>query len=197
MSSTNTFNYCQFDVQRDFASLVTLLAEVEQVDHDGEDVSEAMLREQLTWPGHDPVRDRWVATTGDSERFVGYGAMFKTPNDEHADVYVAAQPAWRRQGNGGELLPHILERVRELGASDARVYANAEHLGPKAFLLKYGFAPVSAYTRMAFAGTQSFPAPDVPEGFVIRSYDQVGQMDVLVDVMNSRLSRLVGPSLDY
>jgi hypothetical protein len=73
MSSTNTFSYCQFDVQRDFASLVALLAEVEQVDHDDEDVSEAMLREQLTWPGHDPVRDRWVATTGDIEAIKDYG----------------------------------------------------------------------------------------------------------------------------
>ncbi len=192
MSSTNTFSYCQFDVQRDFASLVALLAEVEQEDHDGEDVSEAMLREQLTWPGHDPVRDRWVATTGDSERLVGYGVMFKTPNDEHADVYVAVHPAWRRQGIGCELLARILQRVRELGAFDARVYANAEHSGPNAFLLKFGFAPVSAYTRMAFTGTHAFPALDVSEGFVILSYDQVGRMDVLVDVMNRGYQGLWG-----
>lgn len=192
MSSTNTFSYHHFDVQRDFASLVALLAEVEQVDHDGEDVSEALLREQLTWPGHDPVRDRWVATIGESGRLVGYGAIFKTLNDEDADVYIAVHPAWRRQGIGGELLPRILERIRELGSTAARVYANAAHSGPKAFLLKYGFTPVSAYTRMTFSGTQTFPVPDVPEGFVICSYEQVGRMDVLVDVMNRGYQGLWG-----
>src|SRR5579863_156160 len=170
VSSTNTFSYRHFDVQRDFASLVTLLAEVEQVDHDGEDVSETMLHEQLTWAGHDLARDRLVATTGDSDRLVGYGAMFKTPNDEHADVYVVVHPVWRRQGIGGELLARILVRVRETGASDARIYANAERSESNAFLLKYGFASVSAYTRMVIAGTQAFPLPDVPEGFVIHSY---------------------------
>lgn len=192
MSSTNTFSYRHFDVQRDFASLVTLLAEVEQVDHDGEDVSEETLREQLTWVGHDPTQDRWVATTGDSERLVGYSLMFKTANDEHADVYVAVHPAWRRQGIGGELLTRILERVLETGASNARVYANAEHSESANFLLKYGFTPVSAYTRMAIAGTQAFPVPDMPEGFIIHSYDQVNRMDVLVDVMNRGYQGLWG-----
>ena len=112
MGSTNIFNYRHFDVQRDFASLVTLLNEVEQVDHDGEDVSEAMLREQLTWPGHDPALDRWVATPGDSGQLVGYGTMFKSPNDEHADVYIVVHPAWRRRGIGSELLARVLERAR-------------------------------------------------------------------------------------
>jgi mycothiol synthase len=192
LSSTSTFNYRHFDVQRDFTSLVALLNEVEQADRDGEDVGEAMLREQLTWPGHDPARDRWIATTGDSGQLVGYGAMFKTPNDEHADMYIAVHPAWRRRGIGSGLLARVLVRAREAAASDARVYANAERPGPNAFLLKYGFAPVSAYTRMALAGTQAFPAPDLPEGFVIHSYDQVGRMDVLVDIMNRGYQGLWG-----
>ena len=192
MSSTNIFNYRHFDVQRDFASLVTLLNEVEQVDHDGEDVSEAMLREQLTWPGHDPALDRCVVTPGDSGQLVGYGTMFKSPNDEHADVYIAVHPAWRRQGIGRKLLARVLVRAHEAGASDVRVYANAERSGPNAFLLKCGFTPVSAYTCMAFAGTQTFPAPDVPEGFIIRNYDQVGRVDVLLDIMNRGYQGLWG-----
>lgn len=192
MSSPNLFIYHHFDVERDFVSLVTLLNAVEQVDHNDEDVSEAMLREQLTWVGHDPARDRWVAVTADTGQLVGYGAMFKTLNDEHADVYIAVHPAWRRQGIGSELLTRVLKRVREAGASDARVYANAERSGPNAFLLKHGFAPVSAYTRMTIAGTGAFPLPEMPEGFIIRTYDQVDRIDVLVDIMNRGYEGLWG-----
>src|ERR1700686_3191348 len=111
MDAASTFTYRHFDMQRDFAALVILLQTVEQADQDGEDVSEAALREQLTWPGHDPDLDRWVVLSSAGTTLIGYGAIFQSPNDEHADLSVAVHPQWRRQGIGSTLLDHLLERV--------------------------------------------------------------------------------------
>ena len=61
MDLNNAFIYRPFAVERDFAALVSLLHNVELIDQSNEDVSEATLREQLTWTGHNPALDRWVA----------------------------------------------------------------------------------------------------------------------------------------
>ena len=198
MHTAGTLVYRNFDTQHDFARLAALLREVEQADHDGEDVSEDALREQLTWAGHDPAQDRRVAivrvagTEGEIEQFVGFGTVFMSPNDTHADIYVAVHQAWRRRGIGSALLARVLERAREKGASDTRVYANAEHKAPNDFLLKHGFAPVAAYMRMAIAGKHSFPAPDMPSGFTVRSYAEVRDMRIMLEALNRGYEGLWG-----
>jgi len=192
MDSASTFTYRRFDTLRDFAALVILLQTVEQADQDGEDVSEAALREQLTWPGHDPALDRWVVLSSAGNAFIGYGAIFQSPNDEHADLYIAVHPQWRQQGIGSTLLGHLLERVREKGAQDVRSYAAVQHQGARAFLRAHDFDSVATYTRLVVAGTRSFPKAEVPPGFVMRRYDQVQQLDLLVEAMNRSYEGLWG-----
>jgi mycothiol synthase len=179
-----TFTYRPFDVQHDFAPLVTLLQEIEQADQTGEDVSAEYLREQLAWPGHDPTRDCRVVTSHDTHRFIGYGAVFKTPGDEHADLALAVHSTWRRQGIGSALLGRLFARASELGSHDVRIYASIHNQGANSFLHQHDFIPLSTYTRMTIPGTSFFPAPDFPSSFTVRSYDQLQQIDLLVEAMN-------------
>lgn len=165
MNTANTLDYRHFDVQHDFAPLVALLNDVEQTDHD-------------------PALDRWVATLPGSAALIGYGTIFKSPGDSSADLYIAVQPGWRRRGVGSELLAHLRARAREVGAHDVRVYAIIQHQGARAFLANHGFDPLATYTRMKIPGTHIFPLPDVPEGFVIRSYEQVQRLDLLTEAVN-------------
>ncbi len=79
--NSSIFTYRNFDTQRDFAALVTLLQTVKQADQDGEDVSETMLREQLAWPGHDPELDRRVVFSSGGDALIGYGVVFQGPED--------------------------------------------------------------------------------------------------------------------
>lgn len=192
MDSARTFTYRHFDTQRDFAELVILLQAVEQTDQDGEDVSEAALREQLTWPGHDPALDRWVAPSSAGNALIGYGAIFQAPNDEHADLYIAVHPQWRRRGIGSTLLGHLLERAREKGAQDVRTYAAVQHQGARAFLRAHDFDSVATYTRLVIAGSRLFPQAEMPPGFIIHSYDQMQQLDLLVQAMNRSYEGLWG-----
>lgn len=190
LTSSDKLIYRHFNVENDFALLVTLLTAVEQADQDGVDVSEASLRDQLTVSGYDP--DRWVVTTNDSVHIIGYGVVFKTPNDNHADIHIAIHPEWRRQGIGSELLTQIMAYAHELHAHDLCAYAAKQHQGATNFLLKHEFHPISGYTRMMVSGTQSFPLPNVPAGFVIRNYDQLRRMDLVVEALNRSYHGLWG-----
>ena len=168
--------------------LVALLNDVEQTDHDGEDVSEAALHEQLTWTGHNPTLDRWVATRSDDASLVGYGAIF----NDCSDLYIAVHPVWRRRGIGSELLTHLLERAREVGSRAALAYATVQHQAAKQFLSNHSFDPVATYTRMAIPGSQSFPPPSLPPGFVVRSYDQIQWIDLFTEAVNRSYEGLWG-----
>ena len=162
MSATSdpstTIAYRYFDIQHDFNSLVTLLQQVEQADNNGEDVSENALREQLTWFGHNPNRDRWIATSHDGSELVGYGAV---------------HPAYRRRGIATHLLAYLHKRLYEVNVKDMRVYASLRNKAANAFLHTYGFTPRSTYTRMTIPTTQVFPPSTFPLGFFKRRYVQL------------------------
>ena len=182
--SPSTLTYRRFDLQRDLAALVSLLQQIEQADQTGEDVTEAALREQLTWTGQDPALMTWVVTLPDSASLVGYGRIQKTPHDENADLYIAAHPSWRRQGIGRQLFTRLLQRASELETRALRAYADVQDEGVSHFVHALGFSPVSSYTHWSVSAKQPFPPPGLPEGFLARSYDHIQRIDVYTEAMN-------------
>ncbi|HEV8193480.1 MAG TPA: GNAT family N-acetyltransferase [Ktedonobacterales bacterium] len=193
MSGTlDTPIYRRFDLQRDLAPLVSLLQQVEQADQTGEAVTEAALRERLTWAGQDPALMIWVATLPHNASLVGYGRVQKTPHDENADLHIAVHPSWRRQGIGGHLFVHLLERATDLGTRALRAYADVQHEGASRFVCALGFSPVSSYTRLRVSAQQPFPARVLPEGFRTRSYDQIQRVDLYTEAMNHSYEGLWG-----
>jgi mycothiol synthase len=176
--------YRRFDLQGDLAALVGLLKDVEQADHAGEQVTEAALREQLTWSGQDPALNIWVVTLTDSASLVGYGMIQKTPNDANADLHIAVHPTWRCQGIGSQLFAHLLERASELDSRALRAYVPIQNEGASLFVHLHGFEPVSTYTRLSLTGMQPFPTPTLPQGFTTRSYDQIERVDLYTEALN-------------
>ena len=181
----NTFLYRNVDLQHDLAVLVDLLKEVEQVDATGEVVTEERLREQLTWSGQDPALNNWVVTLPESGTLVAYGLLQKVSNDENADFHIAVHPAWRRRGIGSQLFTYLLKRAAELDTRAMRVYVNVQNEGASHFVRSQGFTPVSAYTRLSVAATNAFPAPQLPEGFTVQSYDTIQRVEIYTGAMNS------------
>jgi mycothiol synthase len=192
MDLNNAFIYRPFAIERDFAALVSLLHNVELIDQSGEDVSEATLREQLTWTGHNPALDRWVAYLPDSTSLVGYGTIFNAVNNDTTDLYIAVHPEWRQHSIGHELLSHLLIRARQVGVKNVCAYANVQNSGANAFLRMHGFEPVATYVRMAASGLLEFPLPEIPAGFTIRSYDQIQQRDLFMEAVNRGYAGLWG-----
>ncbi len=152
-----------FDIRRyqtaapdDLPALARLLAETPEIATSGEDISEAMLRAQYEWPGHQPTRDRWVAeATDEPGALAGYACVFKSPATPRADLLLVVHPAWRRRGLGRELLRRALDGARALGATEVSCYAEEMDAGAAAFAATHGFAPVAAFTRLSAPGDTS------------------------------------------
>lgn len=182
--STNALIYRRLDLQRDLTALAGLLYEIEQTDQTGEQVTEAALHEQLTWSGQDPALNNRVVALSDNTSLIGYGICQKTPNDANADIYITVHPSWRRQGIGGQIFAHLLERASELNAQALRVYVPVQNKGADLFVRKYGFEPVSTFTRLSLREKQSFPAPALPQGFTVQNYDQIERVELYTEAIN-------------
>jgi GNAT superfamily N-acetyltransferase len=140
-SAPALFAFRAFDPAHDFSTLVALMNAIDAADQGGEPTSEEEQRAQLTWPGRDLPRDRWLATpAGHPDHLLGYGDSWKMPSTGRADIYVGIHPAWQRRGLGTQLMRRTLARASEQGAASVAVYADAAH----PFLRAQGFQVAGA-----------------------------------------------------
>jgi mycothiol synthase len=187
------YTFRNLDYGSDLPGLARLHAEVEAVDGEGRDVSEARLRERLRLPGHDPARDCWVVESIDEPgRLVGFAGVWRSPDEERADVTGVVHPDLRRKGIGRILIGRALVRARALGAVRADAYADSRNGAGNAFLREHGFLPVAAYTRMRAPGNREFEAPRWPAGFEVRTFDRVLDATLLANAMNESYDALWG-----
>jgi ribosomal protein S18 acetylase RimI-like enzyme len=191
-ASPRTLVYRRCDLQRDPAALVSLLQQVEPADQAGEVITEAALREQLTWTGQDPALMTWVVALPNNASLIGYGRIQKTPHDENADLHIAVHPSWRRQGIGSQLFTRLLQRATEVETRALRAYAAVQNEGASRFVCALGFSPVSSYTRLRVSAQQPFAAPGLPQGFRTRSYEQIQRVDLYTEAMNRTYAGLWG-----
>lgn len=192
-NSTSHFHIRHFDPDSDISRLVQLLTEVESVDHVGEDTSEETVRMQLTLPGHDAVQDRWVATNSDNDgQMIGFGTVWKIPQNSYADMYVCVHPSWRKHGIGSILLQNVLKRAQELHAQHMLVYADVQQQEVVEFLQKRTFMQVAAYTQMRLVASKQLPRPEWPTGYTTRVYNPDEDFPLLLDMYNRAFQGLWG-----
>ncbi|HEY7832664.1 MAG TPA: GNAT family N-acetyltransferase [Ktedonobacterales bacterium] len=180
MSESSIFTIRPFAFDADLPALARLLSAIEAVDQEGEDVSEAGLRDQFAAWGTPPADGRWIAPAPDDPmHFFGWGSVSRLPGESRADIQVAVHPDWRRRGLGNLLLDRLFAYLREQGVSAAGAYAASTNADANAFLRARGFQPVAAYTEMRAPGERGYPAPDWPAGIAARAYATVNDLATL------------------
>ena len=192
-SIAKEFHFRRFVPDTDLSQLVLLLNAAEAVDHSGEDLSEEALRDQLTWPGHDPLLDRWVVEAPDDQgQLIGFSSVWKPPSIEHAYFTAVVHPSWRRRGIGSDLLIRSIVRSKELSATQVLVYADVSHLAANAFLRKRGFWPVASYTQMELKADIHLDTPAWTAGYAVRNYNTIQHFPTLLHALNRSYQGLWG-----
>ena len=184
-------NY-QTDTDADLFRLLRLYNEIEACDGNPNPSTEADLRDQLKWLGHDPARDRWVVESPDDpDRLIGYGNVF-AQSAERTVIWVLVHPHWRRQKIGTRLLQRTLERAREQGATHVTSTANAHDTIATAFLIRNHFGAAGDNWSLLAPQDLQLDAAGWPIGYTVRTYAEVRHLPTLVEVLNRCYSDIWG-----
>jgi mycothiol synthase len=181
-----------FHQKTDFPALLKLRAEIEAVDQNGTDTSEAALAAQMKWRGHDPDHDRWVIEAPDvSDNLIGHAWIF-AQSPVRSIFSVAIHPAWRRQGLGSHLLARMITRAGEHEATQIVSGTGAANLAGDAFLRRHGFKPVGHNRFLTAPTAVSLPPPEWPPGYTVQSLAAGDHMADLVYACNGSYADMWG-----
>jgi len=184
----NPFTIRHYVPEQDLSELSRLLTEIESIDHDGEETSEEYLHSMNEWPNFDPDQNVWVAES--DGHFVGYGQIVPRPGS-HSSIYVVVHPKRRRERLGSKLLSLALSRARETQSKNILVYANGHNTASNVFLKHHGFE-VAGTSGAMVAPVAHLPQADIPPGFSLRRYSELGNPQLVVQALSTCYKGMVG-----
>jgi mycothiol synthase len=191
MSANSEFSFRPFDQSTDLSRIFELRQQVEQHDRDGVSLSMDALRAQLSIPGHDPAKDRCLATLPENpNRVIGYSVIWA--GGDVADLQIVVHPDFRRRGLGSALLERILERARQLDVITVNGYAAGSNVPANAFLPARKFIRQGAYSELLAPANLSLPPSAFPSGFLVRPYSEVQDLGILTHAMDDCYKGLWG-----
>lgn len=181
-----------FHPAQDFNALLKLREVVENHDRDGVELGEAALRQQMSWPGHDPAHDRWVMDAPDQPGVLAaHGLAWRPQQSSAARLHIIVAPQHRRQGLGNTLWRMLVNRAREQGATSTASYVNGLNQAANAFLLAQGCHLDWPYVEMR--RTLSEPPPAcLPQGFTVQTYAEIQDLSLLTRAMNAAYAGQAG-----
>ncbi len=148
---------------------------------------------------HDPAQDRFViASPENPDEMIGYAtAWAKGLYAVRSEIYIAVHPDYRRQGLAKRLLQRALERAREQGVQYACMQADAENdEACHAFIQASGFRLEGAsYHSLQLGADVAIQTSALPDGFSIRTYAEVNDIEVYATLMNQAYGDLWGHHL--
>jgi ribosomal protein S18 acetylase RimI-like enzyme len=162
--------------ERDLPALAELVSALQ-----GSTLTADQVQAMISWPGHDPSRDRFVAALGN--RLVGMGYLFLQPLPR-SFVKVYTHPDFRRQGIGRALVEFLLAESRQRGARHATSGVPLSNEVALAFASACGFEVVGEERYFTAPADLYFPGPQLPEGFAIRSVAELGNAQHFADACN-------------
>ena len=170
-----------YDPEKDLVLLSKMLTEIETIDRDGEETSEAYLRGMLEWKNFRPTQDAWIAEI--DGRFIGYAAAIEQPS-HRCTLYAVVHPSQRRMRLGSQLLELTITRARENQLHNLMIYANEYNEASNLFLKRHQFQRVGSSGAMQAPADVLAPPPEFPIGFTLKRYSEINEPRILLHALN-------------
>lgn len=182
----------QFDPAADVARLLRFFNALEALEGDPNPSTEAHVRSQMIWRGHDPARDRWVIEhPRDPASIIGHAWIFPQTSTRAA-CKVAVHPHWQRQGLGSALLPYVLRRAHKMGVQEVVSGCESADESAARFLDRHGFRVRSSNWFLRLPAAAYIPEPDWPPSYTVQRYNEVAHLPTLVEVLNRSFHDIPG-----
>lgn len=182
------FSVRLFNQEEDLVPLVELHNTVESAEGGDGVLTVEQLRSGLSVPN----LYRWVVPVSEVPgSLAGYGVLFRqTPDRCYGDVRV--HPVWRQRGIGRLLIEKLVEQAQQLSSRYLAIDVPAANKDALRFLFSQGFRfRGDSWALVAPQGT-AYPPPVWPAGSIVRSYAEVGNLPMYVELCNRTFSDLWG-----
>jgi mycothiol synthase len=184
MNASTDIRACQ--PEADLTALTDLVNVIQ-----GTALTPDQVLEQITWPGHDLSRDRFVAVQGG--RLVGM-SMLSSALAKRFYVSASVHPDFRRQGIGRALLERVCAAAQQRGSQQAISSTEASNTAGQAFAAACGFEAVGEERFFTAPPSLTLPAPQLPQGFSLHSVAELQDTQVFVDACNRSYRDMWGHS---
>jgi ribosomal protein S18 acetylase RimI-like enzyme len=176
----------------DFPALVTLLNSGAKADS-GTPTTEAeqgAFREGSEKYGH---FQQWVIEhSKPSNNLIAYAALFKQPATPYAESLLVVHPEFRQQGLEEQLLNLIIAEAKAQKSEYLYDLVEVNNKERQAFVLDQGFKPERGFRFMTMILSKPLPKVGIHAQFSLRTYAEVKDMKVMIEIVNKGWSDLPG-----
>ena len=123
---------------------------------------------------------------------IAHASFFKQAATPYAEFTLTIHPNNRDQELVKSLLDVVTQEAKSQHASYLYALIDSKNPYLHEVLLGQGFKLKRGYHAMEMALATSFPEPIFPEGFHLRTYDQVNDINVIIEIVNKGFSDLPG-----
>ncbi len=180
-----------FSPATDFPALVELLNAVAKVDGVAL-TTEAEQRDSKELFEKYGYLQQWVMPGSSPNTFIAYTWLYKQSATPYAEYVMAVHPKFREQGLEKKLLETIIAEAKNQKAIYLYDLVDAKNVARQTFLLQQGFKSERGFRLMVLEALASLPAPVLPPQLLLRTYDQVNDMKIMVEIANRGWSDLPG-----
>lgn len=166
----------------DLAALTRLSNSVNEATGTDGEYDVELMGQYLSQPTSRPEENCFLAESGDA--LVGFVMIAPELEIGRCVASGGVEKAYRRRGIGRGLLRTAVERASDIGGEVLHVQVAEESEQARRLLLSCGFTAARSYSTMRWDGMiQS--APELPDGFALRSFGGAGDLEGLTDLQNA------------
>jgi mycothiol synthase len=181
-----------FNPDTDFPALVALLNDAAKADSSAltTETEQRAFREGSEKYGH---IQQWVSEhSKPSNNLIAYAALFKQAATPYAESQIIVHPEFRGQGLEEQLLNLIVAEAKAQKAEYLYDLVDVNNKERQAFVTSQGFPPERGFRLMTMTLPKSLPTVAIDAQFSLRTYAEVKDMKVMVEIVNTGWSDLPG-----
>ena len=181
-----------FNPPTDFPALVELLNHVAKADGNSS-TTEAEQREKVALYEKYGQFQQWVIRhLQNPTSLVAYANLFKQPETPYAEFTLATRPEFDREKLEEALLDMITREARQLEATYISALVDSKNQRLQTILLDKSFKREGGFRLMMMNLTPLLPKAEISARFSLRTYDQVNNMKIMVEIVNRGWGDLPG-----
>jgi N-acetylglutamate synthase-like GNAT family acetyltransferase len=181
-----------FDSSTGFLALTELLNKIAKT-YLAPITTEAEQQEQVVLYEKYGQFQQWVIQNPqDTNLLIAYGNLFKQSDTPYAEFTLAIHPDFTRENLEMQLLTTIKHEALKQQATYISALFNAQNEHLQLVLENQNFKHHGGFRTMELGINQALPLSELPSGFSLRTYKEINDINILVDIANQGWADLPG-----